>query len=194
VQISSDGAGHDGLVVEPTAESEGRRWAALVETALGVVPDLESWLEETHEGSDFPAWWTPGDVWTELAARLLDDEDFPKAVDDETWTQLLAYLEIVEEVLDGLEDERGGEDQDVVTLHAFANAGILHEISRNRDGLASLLPRMGPRVTAAVRGEVELHNRLMNDWDGREVDWSVAGRDFRPLPGTASRLRPVDCP
>ena len=103
---------------------------------------------------------TPGDVWTTISLELLSEDGTPLDSESDLWPRLLRLLEVVEELRDLLEQTDTHSEEDVLTLDAFANAGLLCDITRSRVGLERLLPWMGPRTVEAARGEVEVHDRV----------------------------------
>jgi hypothetical protein len=65
-------------------------------------------------------------------------------------------------------------------VEAAVVAGIICSVTRNPEGLQSLLPHLGPRATTAALEEVEYHGGQRGDgWDA--IDWSTAGSAYQPL-------------
>ena len=165
---------------------DGQRWRRLVSAFLVEVPELSGLLARREVEEPI----TLGDVWTTISLELLSDDYAPLQTESELWARLLRLLEVVEELRDFLEQTVPHSQEDVVMLDAFANAGLVCDITRNRAGLERLLPSMGPRTIQAVRGEVAVHDRVHREWGGRDVAWESAGAAFRRADVDPAGLRP----
>ncbi len=165
----------------PEGQDE-QRWQRLVSAFLLELPELSGFLARPEIDRAV----TPGDVWTTISLELLSDDYAPLGTESDLWARLLGLLEVVEELRDLLEQTVPHSEEDVLTLDAFANTGLLCDITRNRAGLERLLPWMGPRTVQAARGEVAVHDRVHREWGGRDVSWESAGTacrftDFDPV-------------
>src|SRR5437660_1492270 len=125
---------------EDRSEEEGavRRWKPLVDAFFDHVPEVRSALErwDYEEGRR----WGPGYLSSEVATELLDRDDYPVGLGTDVWRRLLAFLEVVEGLWELMARDVSERHPDAVTVDAFANAGILCDVTRNREGLQALLP------------------------------------------------------
>jgi hypothetical protein len=138
------------------------------------VPELDGWLR-----SDAVPVLTLSDLKSTLTSHLLDDYYAPRSGQAATWARVFSVLEVVEEAFalafrDPLRSDAG-------ELDVFANAGLLCEVGQNRDGVQELLPYMGPLTAYAMREDLLYHDRVAEDWNGVDVDWSTAGTRFERL-------------
>jgi hypothetical protein len=156
------------------AEWDERRWDGLVRLFRAHVPELDRWLNDE-----------PGPVLTlsdlkfVLTSHLMDDYYAPRSEQAATWAKVFSVLEVVEEAFDIA--FRDPSRTDAGELDAFANAGLLCEVGWNRAGVEELLPYMGPRTAFAMREDLQYHNRVAEDWNEMDVDWSKAGTRFERL-------------
>jgi hypothetical protein len=121
-------------------QAEARRWHRFVSAFLTELPELAGLLADREVEPPL----TPGDLWTTISLELLADDYAPLRTETHVWTRLLRLLEVVEELRDLLEQATPESEDDILTLDAFVNAGLLCDITRNRAGLEQLLPWMGP--------------------------------------------------
>jgi hypothetical protein len=182
-----------------TEREEAVRWQRLVGEGLRLLPEVKAWLQEWDEDepelaakSDL-ARWGPGNVGIEITSKMLHLDGFPRYLDGDLWPRVLAFVELVEDLLALLEAERDEDDEDLTTLGSFADAEIICGFTRNRGGLVRLLPWIGPRTAAAARREIEVHSQSRR-FGVENVDWSSASSDYSPLQLVPAELRPLDRP
>jgi hypothetical protein len=173
--------------------TEARRWRPFVDAFLAQVPEIKIFLAESADcGAEPTRSFTPGDLCIEIALHLLDDDDRPLRLGTDIWPRILRFVELAEELLTLLEAELGDEHTDFIEVDAFANCGILHDLTHNAAGFQELLPWMGPETTAAARCEIEIHESARG-WGPDELDWSATSARFVPIKElAASQLRPLD--
>ena len=151
--------------------AEAQRWQRLVNESIRLVPELAAWLwdaEATTVG--------PGDVWWTIVDRGLDEDYFPRDLETGVWQRILKLVEWILRAAEVLRTD-GGDDDDLVVLGSFTEAGVLCDLTRNRDGLERLTPWMGPAAIIAARREVEAHQHSRG-WDCEAVDWSSSAAAF----------------
>ena len=105
----------------------------------------------------------------------------------------ISLLEVVVAAASWLEAQEGDISEDVILLWAFAETGIICDVTRNLPGLESLLPWIGELTMEAARREVRVHDRSRGFGEA-DVDWDRGSTEHRgaavhpawPLPTNAS--------
>jgi hypothetical protein len=156
---------------------EAERWHRLVELFLDRIPEIRP------DPSDDDRVVSPGWVWCRVVDQLLDADGSPRLLDSDVWTRVLSLLEVVVTGASWLEAQEGSGTDDVTLLWAFAETGIVCDVTRNLTGLQALLPRMGELTVEAARREVRAHSESRGfgetvvDWDRGSTEHARAAID-----------------
>ena len=183
-----------------TQPAEGR-WLPSLEALLALAPGVRDLLETSHQLEEVYGRGDLGDgevlkpvgVWFALTLAVMDAGK-PRLDLRDFWRSYLAYVELAAESEDELRrlSADPDDDEDVRVLNSFVDAGVICDITRDRDGFLALLPYLGPRLVSAAHREVGVHGRVSDDWGGRDIDWSRGGTEFRPLNVPPQELWPLD--
>jgi hypothetical protein len=114
---------------------------------------------------------SPGWVWCRIVDQLLDADGSPRLLDGDVWARVLSLLEVVVTAASRLEAQEGSSSDDVTLLWAFAETGIVCDMTRNLTGLEALLSRMGELTVKAARREVRAHDKSRGFGEA-DVDWN----------------------
>jgi hypothetical protein len=176
------------------------RWSPWLTLLLQAVPTAEGILASdigralaAEDGDPMPDADTPGQIHTSLIMQVLS-EDQPAPGTEDFWPAFLAFTELNAEAYTWLSERTvdRDDDEDLLELMTFVEAGVVCDITRSRNGFEQLLPFLGPNLVAVAHAEIGHHHRVRNNWGGRDLDWRPGGSQFRPLDYRPWELLPPD--